>query len=329
MELIQVVLGIDIGGTNTAFGLVDEKGKCYLSGQIPTDRHCPVDSFLITLFEAFNARYEEIKNNFELVGIGLGAPSANYFKGTIDNPSNFNWGYVEIVKLISTQYALPVVVTNDANAAAIGELKYGVARDFHNFIEITLGTGLGSGIIVNGTLVHGHDGFAGEIGHMVVAENGRVCSCGRRGCLETYVSANGIRRTAFELLSIYSDESSLRDYSFNALTSKLIYQAAIKGDRIANMAFEFTGEKLGKALANSVVHFSPEAIVIFGGLASAGNLIINPLRFHFENNLLSLYKGKVKILLSSLMESENAAILGAAAIIWDEILKTRAILKYV
>ncbi len=321
MSSTQVVLGIDIGGTNTAFGLVDEKGKCYLNDQIQTDRHSSVESFLIKLFEAFNLQFEQIKDDFELIGIGLGAPSANYFKGTIDNPTNFSWGYVDIVKLIQTQYALPVVVTNDANAAAIGELKYGAAKGLNNFIEITLGTGLGSGIVVNGSLFHGHDGFAGELGHMIIEDKGRICNCGRRGCLETYVSANGIRRTVFELLSIYSVESCLRDYSYNSLTSKLIYEAALKNDEIAKMAFERTAEKLGKALANYVVLLNPEAIVLFGGLALAGDQILGPLNHHFENSLLNLYKGKVKILLSSLMEYKNAAILGAAAIIWEEIHK--------
>lgn len=323
MGSIQVVLGIDIGGTNTAFGLIDEMGKCYCRNQIPTEGHLPAEFLLNRVFSVFNLEYKAFKRDFELIGIGLGAPSANFFKGTIENPSNFSWGNVDVVTLIHKHYALPVVITNDANVAAIGEMKFGVAQNFSNFIEITLGTGLGSGIVVNGNLVYGHDGFAGEIGHTILHENGRHCSCGRKGCLETYVSANGIRRTVFELLSTYNYNSTLRKISFQALTSKDIYEAALEGDKIANLAFETTGADLGLALSNSVAHLNPEAIVIFGGLALSGDLILRPTRDNLERNLLPLYKGKVQLLASGLMESENAAILGAAAIIWDEINKKK------
>jgi glucokinase len=321
MNPIQVVLGIDIGGTNTAFGLVDEKGKCFYKNQIPTEAQLPAERLFARLFEAFNADYNKIRNDYELIGIGIGAPSANIYKGAIENPSNFNWGYVDVVKLVEKYYALPVLVGNDANNAAVGEMLYGAAQNYKNFILITLGTGLGSGIVVDGDIVYGADGFAGEIGHTIVTENGRQCNCGRFGCLETYVSAPGICRTVFELLAENNSSSILRRYPYELLTSKHIYDAALGGDKIAKQAFEFTGAKLGMALANSVAHLSPEAIIIFGGLALAGEMIINPTNIHMERNLLSLYKGKVKILPSNLMESENAAILGAAALIWKEINK--------
>lgn len=319
MNLTQVVLGIDIGGTNTVFGLVDEEGNCFFKEEIATEANLPADSLLKRLFKTFEKEYKAFQDRFELIGIGLGAPSANYFKGTVENPNNLNWGYVNIIDLVQRYYNVPVVVTNDANAAAIGEMKYGIAKQFNNFIEITLGTGLGSGIIIGGNLFYGQDGFAGEIGHIVVEENGRHCRCGRRGCLETYVSSTGIKRTVFELLSVYHDESCLRDYTYNSLTSKIIYELATKGDKIANLSFEFTGKKLGKALSNVVAQMNPEAIILFGGLALAGNLILNPAQHHLEESLLHLYKGKVKLLVSQLMNNDNAAIMGAAAIMWHKI----------
>ncbi len=319
MNSTQVVLGIDIGGTNTVFGLVDENGKTYYKREIPTEANLPADLLFLRLFKAFNSDFKNLQHELELVGIGVGAPSANFFTGTIENPSNFNWGRVNVVKIISEYYSLPALVTNDANIAAIGEMVYGTAKGLDNFILITLGTGLGSGIVVNGDVVYGSDGFAGEIGHTIVEENGRHCNCGRKGCLETYVSASGICRTVFELLAVHNDKSILREFSFDSLTSKLIQQSAMSGDKIANLAFEITGEKLGKALANSVAHLSPEAIILFGGLALSGDLLITPVKKHLEENLLSIYKGKVKVMTSSLMESENAALLGAASIIWKEL----------
>jgi glucokinase len=327
MGSLQVALGIDIGGTNTVFGLVDEKGKCYYKNQILTEAHLPAETLFSRLFKTFNSEFKLKKEIFELVGIGVGAPSANIYKGSIENPSNFNWGYVDAVKLIEEYYALPILVTNDANVAAVGEMMYGVAQNISNFILITLGTGLGSGIVINRKILYGKDGFAGELGHTTVEENGRYCNCGRRGCLETYASANGICRTAFEFLSLYNYDSMLREYSYNSLTSKHIQEAALSGDKIANLAFEYTGAKLGFALANSVSHLNPEAIIIFGGLALSGDLIIDPIKNNLEKNLLPIYKGSVKILPSDLMESENAAILGAAALIWKEINKNGTIIQ--
>ncbi|MGE5457615.1 MAG: ROK family protein [Methanococcaceae archaeon] len=319
MESRQVVLGIDVGGTNTVMGLVDEDGGCYLKSEIPTNGHLPASSLFKRLFECFEEKIEPVRREFELLGIGFGAPTANYYKGTVENPNNLNWGCVNIVNMIRQYYALPVAVINDANAAAIGEMKYGAAKNFKNFIEITLGTGLGSGIIVNGELVHGQDGFAGEIGHTIIVENGRLCGCGRKGCLETYVSANGIRRTAFELLSVLSEKSCLSDYSYNLLTSKIIYEAALKGDLLAQKAFEITGRRLGFALSNTVAHLNPEAIILFGGLSLAGEMLLEPVKHFMEENLLEMYKGRIKLLQSNLMTSENAAILGTSAIIWHDI----------
>ncbi|RJP61921.1 MAG: ROK family protein [Ignavibacteriales bacterium] len=327
MDSVQVVLGIDIGGTNTVFGLVNKNGRCFYKNQIPTEANLPAENLFARLFNTFNSEVLLKRENYELVGIGIGAPSANIYRGSIENPSNFNWGYVDAVKMVEQYYALPVLVTNDANVAAVGEMMYGRAKNMDNFILITLGTGLGSGIVVNRKILYGKDGFAGELGHVIAEENGRYCNCGRRGCLETYASATGICRTVFEFLSMYNDESTLRDYSFNQLTSKHIFNAALKGDKIALLAFEYTGAKLGIALANSVAHLNPEAIIIFGGLARSGDLIIGSMKDNLEKNLLPVYKNSVEILTSGLMESENAAILGAAALIWKEIIKSESIVQ--
>lgn len=319
MNLTQVVLGIDIGGTNTVFGLIDAEGKCHLKETVQTTLYKSADGLFSNLFKIFNSKYELMRNNFELIGIGIGAPSANYKTGTLEYPSNLNWGKVDVYSIVGQYSDLPVVIENDANAAAIGEMKYGAAKDFKNFIEITLGTGLGSGIVIEGNIVHGFEGLAGEIGHTIIVDNGRNCSCGRKGCLEAYSSANGIKRTVFELLAQYTDKSILRDYSFNLINSRIIFDAAIAGDKIARIAFEETGAILGKAMANSVAHFNPEAIVLFGGLALSGDLILLPFKEHLEENLLFMYKGRIKIVQSELNNSENAAILGAAAISWFNI----------
>lgn len=316
MELKQVVLGIDVGGTNTVMGLVDENGSCYLHAEIPTMGHLPAASLFERLFECFEKKFSPVRNSFELLGIGIGAPSANYYRGTVENPNNLNWGCVNIVEMVRKYYSLPAAVINDAKAAAVGEMKYGAAKGFKNFVEITLGTGLGSGIIINGELLQGSDGFAGEIGHTIIEENGRQCGCGRQGCLETYASARGIVNTAFDLLARSNEKSVLRNFPFNSLTSKEIYEAALNNDSIALKVFELTGEKLGLALSNTVAHLNPEAIVLFGGLANAGDLLLDHVRIYLDKNLLGLYKGRIKVLQSNLMNSENAAILGAAAIIW-------------
>ncbi|GAB4143843.1 MAG: ROK family protein [Ignavibacteriales bacterium] len=314
----KVTLGIDIGGTNTVFGLVDENGNIKTKESIPTNSMNPAEDLFKRLFEKFAPIYNEHTEKYQIVGIGIGAPNANYYTGSVENPPNLNWGVVNLITLIKKYYDLPVAVTNDANAAALGELKFGAARGMKNFVEITLGTGLGSGIVVDGNLLYGHSGFAGEMGHTTIVSEGRKCGCGKRGCLETYASAPGIKRTVFELLSDSSEASSLRDINYNEMTSKKIYEAAKAGDKIANNAFKLTGKLLGQAMADAVAYLSPEAFVLFGGLAQSGELLLEPTRKHLENNLLPIFKGKVKILLSGLPEGD-AAILGASALIWHEL----------
>lgn len=315
---IEVVAGIDIGGTNTKFGLVDKKGNCYCEGSVPTNSDRNIENFVNELSKLIK---ENLTSHPDLLlkGIGIGVPNGNYYKGTIEHAANLKWkGIVPLAKLFKTHFDVPVALTNDANAAAIGEMVYGGARFMKDFIVITLGTGLGSGLVSNGKLIYGHDGFAGELGHTTVRHNGRQCGCGRRGCLETYASATGIRRTVFEILSESMESSPLRDISFNELTSDKIADAASKGDVIAKEAFEYTGELLGQKLADSVAHTSPEAIFLFGGLAKAGDLILKPTQQSLEKHLLPVYRNKIKVLLSEMGEI-NAAVLGAGALIWKEI----------
>lgn len=317
----KVAVGIDIGGINTAFGLVDAAGNVITTGSIPTESKIEIKQFLSKLYTAIDRLVESNGGEFDILGIGIGAPNGNYNCGTIEYAANLGWeGIVPVVDYFKEHYAYnTIVLTNDANAAAIGEMIYGGAKDIKDFMFITLGTGLGSGLVVNGRMVYGHDGFAGEIGHSTVVENGRLCGCGRRGCLETYASATGIRRTAFELLADTNDtESELAKYSFNQLDSKIIYDAACNGDKIAKQAFEFTGKILGKALANSVAHNSPKAIFLFGGLAQAGELIIQPTKKYMEENLFTIFRNKVDVLPSEL-DGGNAAIIGASALVWNEI----------
>lgn len=321
MSITKVVLGIDIGGTNTTYGLIDKKGTCIITGKLPTYSQMPFDILLDRLLEDFNLKFRNIVSLYELVGIGIGAPSANYYKGTIENPSNFNWGKVNVVEYVRNIFSVPVVISNDANIAALGEKMYGAAKEYDNFIEITLGTGLGAGIIIDGKLLHGNDGFAGEIGHAIIERNGRECNCGRKGCLETYASASGIKRTVFEMLANYNLKSSLKDFSFNSLTAKDINDAALNSDELAIAAFEYTGTKLGLALSNTVTHLNPQSIILFGGLALSRDLLLNPTRKAFNQSLLPIYKDKIDILLSDLIDSENVAILGAAAMIWNELEK--------
>jgi glucokinase len=256
-------------------------------------------------------------------GIGIGAPNANYYRGTVENPPNLNWkGVVDVSALVRKYYDLPVAVTNDANAAALGEMLYGAAKGMKDFIVITLGTGLGSGIVSRGELVYGADGFAGEIGHTIVDPQGRECGCGQRGHLETYASATGICRTVSELVSLRRTESELRSIAPRDLTSRMIAVAADRGDEIAKEAFEITGRILGMKLADSVAHLSPEAIILFGGLAAAGPLIFDPTKRSLEEHLLPIYRNKVKLLPSGLKEGDTA-VLGASALIWNEILNKR------
>jgi glucokinase len=320
MNQKEVVLGVDIGGTNTKFGYVDKSGNLLAEGEMPTEAHRPAEEFFERLHNQAGILFESKKENLKLVGIGLGAPNGNYYKGTIEQPPNLSWKFVDVVALLHRWYSIPIALTNDANAAALGEMLFGAAKGMKDFIVITLGTGLGSGIVANGELIYGHDGFAGEIGHTIVDPNGRQCGCGRRGCLETYASASGIRRTVEELLKISTPPSELREISLEQITSKRIFEAAKRGDKLALEAFELTGRYLGLKLADSVAYTSPEAIILFGGLAAAGDFIFSPTKKYMEEFLLNIFKNKVRLLPSSLPKG-NAAILGAAALMWKQLLK--------
>jgi len=316
----KVVAGIDIGGTYTKLGIVDQEGNVYAETSISTDTHKEIDTYMEHLAGAVRELLREQEGKLELAGIGIGAPNGNYYRGVIEYAPNLNWkGMIPFVELFKPHFDIPIVLTNDANAAALGEMMYGGARNMTDFIVITLGTGLGSGIVVNGKVLYGHDGFAGEMGHVTVVENGRQCGCGRMGCLEAYVSATGIVRTVYELLALYTDDSQLRKIPFEKLSAKDISDAASQADPIAMKAFDVTGKTLGRTLADVVALFSPEAIFLFGGLSNAGDHIFKPAKAYMEENLLSIYRDKVKILPSGLTET-NAAVLGSAGLIWKEIL---------
>lgn len=316
----KVTLGIEIGGMNTSFGLVDISGNCFVESRIPTKPNESPESLFERLFKKFNKIYKEKSNEYELLGIGIGAPSANYYKGTVEYSSNLNWVYVNIKDMVRKYYDLPIVIANDANAAALGEMKFGVAKKMKYFIQLTLSRGFGSGIVIDGNILYGSDGFAGEIGHTIVEKNGRSCGCGRKGCLETYVSTGGLIRTYYELLSKSNEISVLKEFRPIDLTSDLIYKAAINGDKLAISTFEYTGQILGEALANVVAYLSPEAIILSEGIAAAGDLLLVPTKRHMEKNMLNLFQGKVEILLSGLVKG-NVAILGASALSWHEIQK--------
>ncbi len=320
MSKNKLVLGIDVGGTNTVFGLVDKTGNIFIINSIPTIAENSAEDLFSRLFEKFYQLSEDSENEFELVGIGIGAPNANYYKGTIEHPPNLSWGYVDVFSLLKKFSDAPVAITNDANAAALGEMYYGAAKELKDFIVITLGTGLGSGIVINGNLVYGHDGFAGEIGHTIYDENGRQCGCGRKGCLETYVSAPGIKRTVMELIANSNLKSKLRSVSFEKLDAKMITELALSGDELALSAFDFTAKVLGIKLADAVAHTSPEAIILFGGLANAGDLLLVPTKKYLEEYVFHVFRNKVKILKSQLNEGKSA-VLGAAALMWHELNK--------
>ena len=312
------VVGIDIGGTNTVFGIVDARGTIIDNGSIKTGKHSKIEDYVNELHENLFQLLEKNDAVGKIAGIGVGAPNGNYFNGTIEFAPNLPWrGVLPLADMLSEKFGIPVALTNDANAAAIGEMTYGAARGLKDFIMITLGTGVGSGIVVNGQLVYGHDGFAGELGHVIVKPvNGRACGCGRTGCLETYASATGVARTAREFLEIRKDNSLLRQIPIQDITSKDVYDAAIAGDQIAKDIFEYTGQILGEAFANFTAFTSPKAIVLFGGLAKSGDLILNPIRESMERNMLNIYKNKVTLLFSELKESD-AAVLGASALGWE------------
>jgi glucokinase len=318
----EAVIGIDIGGTFTKFGIVDREGNCTAEGVTDTGTHESFDDFLEDLQGSIERSMQFLKSQVKIVGVGIGAPHGNYYNGSIENAVNLNWkGIVPVAAKVSELYpGITVALTNDANAAAIGEMVFGGAKTMKDFIVITLGTGLGSGLVIGGTLVYGHDGYAGELGHVNVHQNGRDCGCGKKGCLEAYASATGIRRTVYWLLAERLIDSELRNISFSDLTAKMISDAALRGDQIALEAFDRTGWFLGAKLADTVAHSSPEAIFLLGGLANSRELIINPTKKYMEEQLLPIYRNKVKILLSSLPDM-NAGVLGAGALAWNEFKK--------
>lgn len=313
----KYAIGIDVGGTTTKFGIVSEAGEIIIQDRILSNEKEFVEDFIEELYIRLTPMIEKVEGIGNIVGIGMGAPNGNFYTGTIEYAPNLIWkGIIPMTELISLKFGLPAKLTNDANAAAMGEMMYGCAKGLKHFITITLGTGVGSGIVIDGKIVFGHDGFAGELGHTIIRPGGRIHKgTGMRGSLESYASATGVRETAIELLTLYPNKDSLlRDYTINELTSETVYQCAIKGDAIANEIFEFTGQILGESLANFVMFSSPQAIVLFGGLTKAGNLLLNPTRKHMESHLLPIFKNKVKLIFSNLKESD-AAILGAAALV--------------
>lgn len=314
----EIAIGIDIGGTNTKYGLVNHRGEILEKGDIRTDIHENPETFIDALHDVLEPMIGKHRSDGTVKGIGIGAPNGNYYTGTIDYAPNLAWkGIVPLAKLVTQKFGLPSALTNDANAAAIGEMNYGAARGMRDFIMITLGTGVGSGIVANGQLILGHDGFAGELGHTVIRPGGRPhWSTDIPGSLEAYCSATGIVLTAIELLQGSTEESTLRKYATDDLTSKIVFDCAVKGDKIAQEVYRFTGQVLGEALANFVMFSSPEAIILFGGVIKAGDLIMVPTREHMEKNLLPIFQNKVKLVFSELKEAD-AAILGASALVWD------------
>jgi glucokinase len=318
VSLEPLAIGIDIGGTNTKFGIVDRNGNVLFSSEISTRGHAQVESFIDELHKNLLALIDKSGGPGRIRGIGVGAPNGNFYSGTVEYAPNLPWkGIIPLAKLIENKFHLPTILTNDANAAAIGEMMYGAAKGMKDFIMITLGTGVGSGIVANGQLILGNDGFAGELGHTIIIPDGRKHEGTQKyGSLESYASATGVALTAQEMLKNSKEESLLRKIPKDQVDSKKVYEAAIQGDKLAKDIFDFTGKILGLALANFVMFSSPEAIVLFGGLTKAGDLILKPTREHMEANLIQVFQNKVKILVSHLKESD-AAILGASALVWE------------
>ncbi len=321
----KVSVGVDIGGTNTAIGVVDALGHVLTKDNISTPAHGDINVYIDDLAKAINkliTNAKLINEEIDIVGIGVGAPNGNYYSGTIEFAPNLSFkGVVPVVRLLRGHFPVikAIALTNDANAAAIGEMIYGGAKGMNNFVMYTLGTGVGSGIVVNGDLVYGHDGFAGECGHTTLVPGGRHCGCGAKGHLEAYCSAPGMKRTAFELLAKYhATDSPLANHTYNDLTSKMIYDAAMEGDKVALEVFETTGYYLGQGIADTIHHLSPEAIFLFGGPLAAGDLILKPTKASIEEHLLPIFKNKIKLLPSDL-SAGDAAIVGASALAWKEL----------
>ncbi|MFT4155733.1 ROK family protein [Parafilimonas sp.] len=313
-----LAVGIDIGGTGTKYGIVDHFGNVLFSGSMSTKKHAKVETFIDELHKKVTELIDKAGGVGRMKGIGVGAPNGNFYTGTVEYAPNLPWeGIIPLAKLLNDKFRLPVILTNDANAAAEGEMIYGAAKGMKDFIMITLGTGVGSGIVANGKLIYGHDGFAGELGHTIVIPDGRIHpGTGKKGSLESYASATGVRATTLEMLKNTNTPSSLRNIPAEEIDSKKVYEAAIAGDELAQKVYEFTGKILGLALANAIMFSSPEAIILFGGLTKAGELILKPTRESMEANLIKIFENKIKILVSHLKESD-AAILGASALAWE------------
>ena len=312
------VIGMDMGGTNTVFGIVDTRGNVISKSAVKTSTHADVNLYIDDIYVELSKLIEAVGGIDKIKGIGVGAPNGNYYTGNIEFAPNLPWkGVIPFATMMAEKFGIPTALTNDANAAAVGEMTYGAARGMKNFIMITLGTGVGSGIVIDGKVVYGHDGFAGELGHVIVMRNnGRTCGCGRTGCLEAYASATGVARSAREILESSAKSSILRNIPVTDITSKDVFDAATEGDELAIEIFNFTGKILGEAFADFVTFSAPEAIVLFGGLSKAGDLIMKPIVENMEKNLLNIWKGKVKVLFSELKEAD-AAVLGASALAWE------------
>ncbi len=319
-EIKPYVIGLDLGGTNSVFGIVDSRGEIKATTSIKTQGYPTAKEYVDAACEALQLIIDQVGGIDTIKAMGIGAPNGNYYNGTIEFAPNLEWGrsgVVPLADLFSEKLGIPVALTNDANAAAIGEMTYGVARGMKNFIVITLGTGVGSGIVVNGQLVYGCDGFAGELGHVIhVRQNGRACGCGRFGCLEAYCSATGVARTAREILATTDKPSILREMDPEKITSLDVSLAAAKNDQVALDIYEFTGRMLGEACADFAAFSSPEAFIFFGGLTKAGDLIMNPIIEAYNDNVLNIFKGKAKFLVSGL-DGSSAAVLGASAVGWE------------
>lgn len=314
----SLVIGLDLGGTNSVFGIVDGDGEIIATTSIKTQAFQCVDQYVEESVKAVMQIVEQVGGMEKIRAMDIGAPCGNYYKGTIENAANLVWakGIVPLADMFAEKLGIPVAITNDANAAAMGEMKYGAAVGMKNFVELTLGTGVGSGIVANGQLIYGCDGFAGELGHMIVETDGRPCGCGRKGCLETYCSATGVVRTTLAMLEASTGATELRNIPEEEITSYAVYKAAMAGDTLAQEVFRQTGRRIGKACAEIATFLSPEAFIFFGGLAQAGELLMKPMKEAYDKNVLSLYKNKAKFLTSGL-EGATAAILGASAIGWN------------
>ncbi|QNR25817.1 ROK family protein [Croceimicrobium hydrocarbonivorans] len=315
---MEVSIGIDIGGTNSPYGIVTEKGEVLAKGSVKTRDYNNPEEFARALSQSIKESLSELGEELQILGIGIGAPNGNHYQGTIEFAPNLPWkGVVNLIALFQQHFTLPIYVTNDANAATIGEYVFGKAKGLKDFMVVTLGTGVGSGFVSNGELIYGHDSFAGELGHTIIVHDGRDCACGRKGCLETYASVTGLLRTAQIMLAKSSQHSILRNTSMDQLSGKDIGDAAAQGDKLALDILDYTAKRLAFSLSNAVAITSPEAIFLFGGMARAGDLLLGPTKKYFEEYLLHLYKNKVRIEISALTE-QNAAVLGASALVWNE-----------